>query len=83
MFLSLPAGMGPSTARSEREFKPTSAANPKFARFRGGICFANFGFKSGTGIIELRVSFAIPKFAQTARQTLANFGIGTLGEAAQ
>ena len=39
---------------------------------------ANFGFKSGTGITELLVSFSIPKFAQKSRQMLANFGIGTL-----
>ena len=39
---------------------------------------ANFGFKSGTRIIELLVSFSIPKFAQKSRQMLANFGIGTL-----
>jgi hypothetical protein len=39
---------------------------------------ANFGFKSGTGIIELLVSFSIPKFAQTPRRILASFGIGTL-----
>src|SRR5262245_64270312 len=40
---------------------------------------ANFGFKSGTGIIALLVSFSIPKFAQKSPQMLANFGIGTLG----
>jgi hypothetical protein len=40
--------------------------------------FANFGFKSGTRIIELLVSLSIPKFAQSPRQMLANFGIGTL-----
>jgi putrescine transport system substrate-binding protein len=39
---------------------------------------ANFGFNSGTRIIELLVSFSIPKFAQKSRQMLANFGIGTL-----
>jgi drug/metabolite transporter (DMT)-like permease len=39
---------------------------------------ANFGFKSGTRIIEFRVSCSIPKFAQKSRQMLANFGIGTL-----
>src|ERR1051326_2743356 len=39
---------------------------------------ANFGFKSGTRIIDLLVSFSIPKFAQKSRQMLANFGIGTL-----
>jgi hypothetical protein len=39
---------------------------------------ANFGFKSGTRIIELLVSSSIPKFAQKSRQMLANFGIGTL-----
>jgi multidrug efflux system membrane fusion protein len=39
---------------------------------------ANFGFKSGTSIIELLVSFSIPKFAQKSRQMLANFGIGAL-----
>jgi hypothetical protein len=39
---------------------------------------ANFGFKSGTGIIDFPVSFSIPKFAQNSRQMLANFGIGTL-----
>jgi Na+-translocating ferredoxin:NAD+ oxidoreductase RnfD subunit len=38
---------------------------------------ANFGFKSGTRVIDLLVSFSIPKFAQWARQTLANFGFGT------
>src|SRR5690348_16626186 len=42
---------------------------------------ANFGFKSGTGIIDLLVSFSIPKFAQKSRQMLANFGIGTLARA--
>src|SRR5690242_20788687 len=41
---------------------------------------ANFGFKSGTRIIDFLVSFSIPKFAQKARQELANFGIGTLGD---
>ena len=40
--------------------------------------FANFGFKSGTRIIDLLVSFSIPKFAQRPRRMLANFGIGTL-----
>jgi hypothetical protein len=40
--------------------------------------FANFGFKSGTRIIELLVSSSIPKFAQSPLQILANFGIGTL-----
>src|SRR5262244_2665700 len=39
---------------------------------------ANFGFKSGTRIIELLVSFSIPKFAQRSLRMLANFGIGTL-----
>src|SRR5205807_6955151 len=39
---------------------------------------ANFGFKSGTRIIDLLVSFSIPKFAQRSRRMLANFGIGTL-----
>jgi hypothetical protein len=39
---------------------------------------ANFGFESGTRIIELPVSSSIPKFAQRARRMLANFGIGTL-----
>src|SRR5689334_14929893 len=42
---------------------------------------ANFGFKSGTGIIDFLVSFSIPKFAQKSRQMLANFGIGTPGAA--
>src|SRR5690242_10608981 len=36
--------------------------NPKFARFIGDS-LANFGFKSGTSIIELLVSLKIPKFA--------------------
>src|SRR5215472_19021545 len=39
---------------------------------------ANFGFKSGTRIIELLVSSSIPKFAQRSLRMLANFGIGTL-----
>ena len=39
---------------------------------------ANFGFKSGTRIIELLVSFSIPKVAQRSLRMLANFGIGTL-----
>jgi hypothetical protein len=39
---------------------------------------ANFGFISGTRIIEWPVSSSIPKFAQRARRMLANFGIGTL-----
>src|SRR6202008_1486381 len=39
---------------------------------------ANFGFKSGTRIIELLVSFSIPKFARSSRRMVANFGIGTL-----
>jgi hypothetical protein len=39
---------------------------------------ANFGFKSGTRIIDWPVSSSIPKFAQRARRMLANFGIGTL-----
>jgi S-disulfanyl-L-cysteine oxidoreductase SoxD len=39
---------------------------------------ANFGFKSGTSIIDLLVSFSIPKFAQRSRRKPANFGIGTL-----
>jgi hypothetical protein len=56
---------------------PHSAANRKFARFRGGKV-ANFGFKSGTKIIELLMSFSIPKFAKSSRRTLANFRIGTL-----
>src|SRR5262249_50156746 len=43
---------------------------------------ANFGSKSGTRIINLLVSFSIPKFAQKPRQMLANFGIGTLAHRA-
>src|SRR5689334_17894504 len=43
-----------------------------------GESYANFGFKSGTRIIELLVSFSIPKFAQRLPRMLANFGIGTL-----
>src|SRR5262249_39807150 len=39
---------------------------------------ANFGFKSGTGMIKLLVFLLIPKFAQRTRRTRANFGIGTL-----
>jgi tripartite-type tricarboxylate transporter receptor subunit TctC len=39
---------------------------------------ANFGFKSGTRIIDLLVSFSIPKLARWSQQMLANFGIGTL-----
>ena len=31
---------------------------------------ANFGFKSGTRIIDLLVSFSIPKFAQRSLQSL-------------
>jgi Na+-translocating ferredoxin:NAD+ oxidoreductase RnfD subunit len=38
---------------------------------------ANFGFKSGPRVIDLLVSFSIPKFAQRSRRMLANFGIGT------
>src|SRR5262249_56067622 len=45
--------------------------------FSGGPV-ANVGFKSGTRIIELLVSFSIPKFAQRSLRMLANFGIGTL-----
>src|ERR1700681_1355807 len=44
---------------------------------------ANFGFKSGTRIIELLVSFSIPKFAEWLLRALANFGIGTLAGKAQ
>src|SRR5215467_3586359 len=44
--------------------------------------FANFGFKSGTRIIDLLVSFSIPKFAQRSLRMLANFGIGTLAAVA-
>src|SRR5262249_56861484 len=40
--------------------------------------FANFGFKSGTRVIDLPVSLSIPKFAQSPLRMLANFGIGTL-----
>jgi|SRR5215472_3169747 len=40
--------------------------------------FANFGFESGTRIIDLLVSFSIPKFAQRSLRMPANFGIGTL-----
>jgi hypothetical protein len=43
--------------------------------------FANFGFKSGTTIIDLRVSLSIPKFAQSPLRMPANFGIGTLAVA--
>src|ERR1051326_7034489 len=39
---------------------------------------ANFGFKSGTRIMELLVSLSIPKFARWSLQVIANFGIGTL-----
>src|ERR1700756_670839 len=39
---------------------------------------ANFGFKSGTRIIELLVSFSIPKFVQRPLRAFANFGIETL-----
>ena len=40
--------------------------------------FANFGFKSGTRIIDLLVSFSIPTFVQSLRRSDTNVGIGTL-----
>src|SRR5262249_3570668 len=43
---------------------------------------ANFGFQSGTRIMDLLVSFSIPKFAPSPRRTFANFGIGTRAPAA-
>jgi molybdate transport system substrate-binding protein len=42
---------------------------------------ANFGFKSGTRIIKLLVSFSIAKFARSQLRMLANFEIGTLAAA--
>ncbi|HEU5274419.1 MAG TPA: DUF1289 domain-containing protein [Xanthobacteraceae bacterium] len=43
--------------------------------------FADFGFKSGTSIIELASVLSIPKFAQSSLLVPANFGIGTLDPA--
>src|SRR5262245_30229836 len=54
-----------------------SAANPKFASYRGGYG-CGLRFKSGPKVIAFPVSFSIPKFARRSRPMLANFGIGTL-----
>src|SRR5262249_30752354 len=40
--------------------------------------FANFGFKSGTRIIGLLVSFRFRSSLRSGPQVLTNFGIGTL-----
>ncbi len=55
----------------------TSAANPKFARFRGKTV-ANFGFKSGTRIMKLLVPPRFRSSHQRSPHGFANFGIGTL-----
>src|SRR5690242_5663786 len=62
---------------------PACVAKPLVPRTRSSHDFAagtvaNFGFKSGTRIIDLLVSLSIPKFAQSSLRMLANFGIGTL-----
>src|SRR5215471_11884868 len=44
----------------------------------GGNLVANFGFRSGTRIIELASVLSIPKFVPRVPQMLTNFGIGTL-----
>src|SRR5215813_6581986 len=59
-----------------------SAADPKFAHTSRRVRVANFGFKSGTRIIELASVLSIPKFAQRSPRGLANFGIGTLASCA-
>ena len=41
--------------------------------------FANFGFKSGTRIIDFASVPLIPRFASSVPQGRANLGIGTLG----
>jgi hypothetical protein len=56
----------------------TSAANPKFAHHcRTYGC--ELRVQSGTGIIELLVSFDSEVRMRTCRKGYANFGIGTLG----
>src|SRR5258707_732657 len=50
----------PGASRSEpiiEAILAPSAANPKFAHIRAARMVANFGFKSGTRIIELLASF--------------------------
>src|SRR6267154_2144536 len=55
----------------------TSAANPKFARFRGGH---GCELRVQKRLLHHNVAsvLSIPKFAQLPRRMLANFGIGTL-----
>jgi len=67
---------------AKRDPAGTQCREPEVRTISRRVRFANFGFKSGTRIIELLVSSSIPKFAQRSLQMLANFGIGTLaGEA--
>src|SRR5262249_34273950 len=70
-------------ASTPQDWQIMALALPLVPRTRSSHDFpagtvANFGFKSGTRIIELLVSFSIPKFAQRSLRMLANFGIGTL-----
>jgi hypothetical protein len=56
----------------------TSAANPKFASYRGKSG-CELRVQSGTRIIDFLVSLLIPRLASIAPQGWANLGIGTLG----
>src|SRR5262249_47473107 len=58
----------------QRALVPRTRSSHDFA----ADTLANFGFKSGTRIIMFASVLSIPKFAQSPRQMLANFGIGTL-----
>ena len=63
---------------AKRDPAGTQCREPEVRTISRRVRFANFGFKSGTRILELLVSSSIPKFAQRSLQMLANFGIGTL-----
>jgi hypothetical protein len=85
-FLSYPPARITDIARTSRGFRKVpqaglegaSAANPKFASYRGtGVC--ELRVQSGTRIIDFASVPLIPRFASSVPQGQANLGIGTLG----
>src|SRR5262249_20189798 len=62
--------------RRELPLVPRTRSSPNIA----AGCVANFGFKSGTRIIELLVSFDSEVRLRACCKVVANFGIGTLAD---
>src|SRR5690348_10910279 len=66
-----------TSVRCLRPSSRASAANPNSHHIAARV-FANFGFKSGTRIIDFASVPLIPRFASSVPQGRANLGIGTL-----